>query len=401
MLGQASLPELKTSLPLQDEADQDALTDNNASQRRTRFLWRGLGFAVLMLIGFSAIALHPTSLHDPGQFSSPVSQIAYKFMPPVLHPGGILPPIRHVGSPYAPNVPPHALPFGQEFGQETSSPVSLPVDQQLQMLIEDAPRDGGISMSVAKDGLVPATFPPTKVEGVNAMQLASNWADKMAHLEEEGASLSQELDDKASRLSRRRNEKTEALSIMRARLLEEVETLEAVALTTEDLEMSSFESGSLAADSSVLAMGVFSREQLTDDSQGTIRNRIESQYGKEDTRRWLGRARTVLRSRKPLEVFALEGLAEGPDLPELSARTLLFKLFKYAQWENRLMVVPERAYTSIDGRELTEYYVRLGFEKIDITDGPFLKQRLVYLGSSFSATDMFVQNHQVMIGMNL
>jgi len=63
MLEQASLPFEKASLPWHDERDQAALSLDVASRRNTRLLWTGLGFAVIILIGFSANALHPLSLH--------------------------------------------------------------------------------------------------------------------------------------------------------------------------------------------------------------------------------------------------------------------------------------------------------------------------------------------------
>jgi len=53
MFEQAVLPDTQTPLPLQVEADQAAVFQDVASWRRTRFLWTGLGFAV-MLIGLSA-----------------------------------------------------------------------------------------------------------------------------------------------------------------------------------------------------------------------------------------------------------------------------------------------------------------------------------------------------------
>jgi hypothetical protein len=63
MLGQTSLLQEKASLFLQLETDQVALSQDVASQRNTRFLWTGFGFAALMLIGVPAFVLVPSASH--------------------------------------------------------------------------------------------------------------------------------------------------------------------------------------------------------------------------------------------------------------------------------------------------------------------------------------------------
>lgn len=59
MFGQSSLPQEKASLSFQVPTGQDALSLDVASHRSIRFLWTGLGFAALMLIGVAACALAP------------------------------------------------------------------------------------------------------------------------------------------------------------------------------------------------------------------------------------------------------------------------------------------------------------------------------------------------------
>jgi len=63
MLGQTSLLDEKTLLPLQVEADQAAVPQDVSSWRSARFLWTVLGLASLLLIGISACALHPLASH--------------------------------------------------------------------------------------------------------------------------------------------------------------------------------------------------------------------------------------------------------------------------------------------------------------------------------------------------
>jgi hypothetical protein len=73
---------------MQVETDQAALSQDVASGRSTRFLWTGLGFAVLMLIGVSAWAVVPLDSHASANPSSGVA--SYAFTPTLLlSPAGI------------------------------------------------------------------------------------------------------------------------------------------------------------------------------------------------------------------------------------------------------------------------------------------------------------------------
>lgn len=170
--------------------------------------------------------------------------------------------------------------------------------------------------------------------------------------------------------------------------------LEVVALLPEDMEMSFLESGSPAIDRSVLALGVFSRGLLKDDNGGSLREVIEQRYGTEFAAR---------DEKNQFDVFAIDGLADAPGLTEQTARVLLSKIEKYAHQEQKIVVLPRWAYISSERRDLTrpgcdllDYYVRLGFVKVEMEDG---MHEYIYMGSS-SSEDSWVENQQVMVGMN-
>jgi len=83
MLGQSSPPDDKTSLPLRFETDQAALSQKVVLWRSTRFFWRGLGFAVLIVIGVSAYALHPAAAYGSSASSRLVPALAFIKKPPL------------------------------------------------------------------------------------------------------------------------------------------------------------------------------------------------------------------------------------------------------------------------------------------------------------------------------
>jgi len=90
MFGQISPHGGKASLALQVQAVQAALPHDVTSMRRTRFLFTGLGFAVLMLLGVSSYALPPVALHVSAEPSHLVPEVAWTpmlGMHPVRHPG--------------------------------------------------------------------------------------------------------------------------------------------------------------------------------------------------------------------------------------------------------------------------------------------------------------------------
>jgi len=148
--------------------------------------------------------------------------------------------------------------------------------------------------------------------------------------------------------------------------------VEMVGLIPKDFEASWSERGSPEVEASVSALGVFSREKVNDDARGSLRNKVQEQYGKSWTRRWWGP------EKKQLGVFAIQGLAPGPSLTEVSAELLLSKIVKYAYKEQKIVMVPKQAYNNRFEADLTEYYVRLGFEKVEME---YKTYELIYTGT--------------------
>jgi len=179
------------------------------------------------------------------------------------------------------------------------------------------------------------------------------------------------------------------------RLLRKRTQLEMVGLIPAD----GYKSFVHAMDASAEALCVFSREKLKDDSRGSLRGKVEEQYGKQGTRLWGGRAR------RRFDVFAIEGLVDAPGLTESSARDLLSRIAKYADEEQRIVVVPRRAYICSDGTDLTDYYVNLGFEKVEMKGGDLTEMKgrsheLVYTGISSSDENVQAENEQIMFGVD-
>jgi len=239
--------------------------------------------------------------------------------------------------------------------------------------------------------------PPTTIYGVDTRQLLQNWEDSLRdpYLE----------DDKAMALEHMRDVITDSTGIFHAFKIP-VEQRgawlpEVVGLVPEGMGKLLL-SGSSAVGESVSALGMFKREQLKDDSQGSLFKKIVEHFGHSE---WVFDERSgkdVLvsrRERNTFGVFQIEGVADAPGLPfERSARVLLAKMARYAQREQRLVVVPAKAYKDIDGTDLTEYYVRLGFEKVEMKEG---QEVLVYMEASSSPSDLWVGKQQLMVGMNL
>jgi len=358
--------------------------------------------------------------------------------------------------PLSRHVPPTMLGSMMHPGRMIQAPLHLP---QLQMLVTTGGDDADDSPEVSswpadnpmmamptgrwkaeiKDTRISRqACPPTLIYGIDARKLLENWVDEFLDpfpdtvvekaaaqlndmIAENLTSLSEDDElppppkthkiwnyNKAMVLHDMRSVILEATSIYfgfnkqlsrldrksEANLLRRSRKLEMVGLIPKDFDVSYLESGSSAVDLSVLALCAFSRERLKDDRRGSIRKAVEKQYGKRWTRRWWGRAK------KEFDVFALEGLAEAPWLPSTSSRALLAKIENYAQKEQRIVVVPKWAYISSDGTDLSEYYVNLGFDYVQM-DGQL--HELIYLPSvaSPSAADMFVEGQQIMVGMNL
>lgn len=104
MLGQTSLADENTAIPLRDETGQAALPQDVASQRSTRFMWTvsqrstgfmwtGLGFVVLMMIGVSVCERHPLASHASAQASRLAPELA--FIPITLPATALKPGLKH------------------------------------------------------------------------------------------------------------------------------------------------------------------------------------------------------------------------------------------------------------------------------------------------------------------
>jgi elongation factor G len=86
MTGQTSFPDENPSFPLQVETDQTASSQDVASQKHIRFLWTGLGFAGLMLIGVSACVFLPLAPNASSESSRLDSEAAFVPSIPALSP---------------------------------------------------------------------------------------------------------------------------------------------------------------------------------------------------------------------------------------------------------------------------------------------------------------------------
>jgi len=152
-----------------------------------------------------------------------------------------------------------------------------------------------------------------------------------------------------------------------------------------------------AFDVSVRALGIFSRKKLRDDAIGSLRKQIVERYG----------TAFVDESSQQLNVFALEGLVDShismydPGSSGSSARALLSKIAEYANQEKKVVVVHGKAYKSLDGADLTEYYESLGFQKVEMQGGV---QVLLYIDMSEAQEevgDVPEENQATMVGLNL
>lgn len=172
--------------------------------------------------------------------------------------------------------------------------------------------------------------------------------------------------------------------------------LQMVGLIPDDSEMPFLDADQDDRDASVLAVGLLSQGHFKDDSRGSLRQVMEGQYEKNkfskpwSTHWWND-------DQKEIEVFLVEGLADAPgEFPDFSAKALLSRIEKYAHEEQKLMAVPKWAFLSSDGKDLTEYYVNLGFNKVEMEDG---LHEYVYMGSYSEEEE--VEKQQIMVAMDI
>jgi hypothetical protein len=115
-------------LHLEGEDDQAALLRHVASRRSTRFLWNGLGIAVLLLIGVSAwVMTLPVASHAPTMPSRLLPSVAFAPFLPALSPAGVHPASHPVSSHIRPTgVRPAVLPAVRQRPQMSASRMSSP-----------------------------------------------------------------------------------------------------------------------------------------------------------------------------------------------------------------------------------------------------------------------------------
>lgn len=166
---------------------------------------------------------------------------------------------------------------------------------------------------------------------------------------------------------------------------------EVVGLTSREF---SPQNESVEIGESIEALALFVRIDMKDDRRHTLRKKVMRLFGK---RHWWSRTQWG-RTKKYIKVFALEGVVAAPGMTDQSARLLLSRIQEYAHQEERIVVVPWYAFSWSDQTDLEEYYVGLGFEKVDMKDGWY---ELVLTDMSLTAEEKAVDSQQTMISMSL
>jgi len=419
-------------LPLQVAADQAASSQHAALQRSTRFVWTGFGAAVLMLLGIPACALHPFASHASVGPSDLLSEVAFNHMPGLGLRG--VHPARYSGvqaGAISQEVGTHPS-WRQKAG---SRPRSFVVHDSWRAAA--APRGSPLISTDRKSWQVhqqmaPQANPAT-MDGIETKQILKSWAGYW--LDPYETSLVNEQADAPWRtrmqpvrslatwhLSRAFYDKSafydknwqggkvivllnmydaiqEAARIMfealkltsdnRVDLVMDLSVKRPVAVglvrkasarsadsVIPEVESNTDLVGASANNAaSVSALALLSRDQLKDNSRGTLVKMVEEQFGIRATRTCSGRPR------KRFSVFMIEGVAMAPHITGKSAAVLLAKIAKWAHTEQRLVVVPRSAFYKQDGTglsglseqaaDLSAYYERLGFRRVksDYHDG--------------------------------
>jgi hypothetical protein len=258
------------------------------------------------------------------------------------------------------------------------------------------------------------TFPPSEIYGMDSLQLLHNWADfednKITSMPQELRSGVEWVQPRAEAmvLHNMIDALTQRTNTIRALDLKATETLdgstvsrtwsrrdraklyremlfkpfEMVGLIQKNAELPKLDHES--SHGALLALGAFARQKLDDDSRGSLQAKVEEHYGKGPwSRGFWGRPK------KQFAAFAIRGLAGAPGLTTSQdlyavSKVLLQKILWYAQTERRIVVVHYPFYIGSDGTDLTEYYVRLGFEKLEMENG---MHELVYTGRSVNWAD--------------
>jgi len=380
MLGQAALPHQNAVMGAHASA---SLPERRYPGRSARLLWTVSGFAVLMLIGFSACALIPVASRAPSKPSRLVTEVA--FNPSLTAPRApmVYTPLRvplidmqHV---YGYVDLKHRLvaSLGNMMGYRRGGKTYID-SEQLQLADFALLSDVKWNQEQA--------FPPDRVHNIDTETLLKSWADAMLDPADPKAillhNMYHDVQDwtRAMGEAHMMDEEPEAFIVSQP--LEVAGLVKAPTTDGSLPEEEGLQRGASSNGASVSAVALFSREKLKGDSKGNLHRIVEAQFGIKATRGLLGR-------RKKINVFEIKGLAMSPDTRGKSAKVLLAKIAKWAETEQRLVVVPKSVYrtrgiardlkdpkdlTEEDlqkSKDLTKYYKKLGFEKVTMDDGSY------------------------------
>lgn len=253
------------------------------------------------------------------------------------------------------------------------------------------------------DTRISQTFPPAQVPDIDTVQLLQNQYSIDTLVEHVGESLFLDevsVREKASvfhdmhhlveAIGRQRGNDNSKLGIeMVALIIDPNYFGDCPFLRAADLE-------GVGQVRSTKALGVFSRTSLLDDLSCTLRLKVWDEGSS------LGKTFDECGGQLPeqLNVFAVEGLAETPgeNVWKNPAKALLSKIEQYAHTEQRIAVLSKQARISSDGTDLTEYYERLGFEKVEMENG---SHELIYTGISPWVGKQMSESEPILVNFNI
>lgn len=420
---------MQPSLPLQVVAHQAASSSSQdvALQRGTRFVWTGFGAAVLMLVGIPACAFHPFASHASVGPSDLLPEVAFNHMPGLglrgVHParysavqaGAIS---QEVGTRSSwrqkAGSRPRSFVVHESWRAAATDRKSWQVQQQMGPQANPATMDGIETKQILKswagywldpyerslvnekaDATWRARMQPLRSLATFHLSRAlydKNWQDRGFYDKNwQGGKVIVLLNmyDAIQEAARIMFEALKLNSDHRADLVmdpsvkcpvavglvRKASARSADSVIPEEESHTDLAGSSTNNAASVLALALLSRDQLKDNSRGTLVKMVEEQFGITATRTCSGRPR------KRFSVFMIAGVAMAPHITGRSAPVLLAKIAKWAHTEQRLVVVPRSAFYKQDGTglsglseqaaDLSAYYERLGFRRVtsDYHDG--------------------------------
>lgn len=294
--------------------------------------------------------------------------------------------------------------------------MQAPTAGDAQISLELLPKSG--KTREVESTFIQRTIPPTTTFDIEARQLLLTWAQTlMEYLQDAQAGavfkpkiIEYSPDTKAIEIDSMRYIVGKATNTFKQ--LEDAESrakvsadqLEMVALIPDDCD-TSFKSG---AEATVRALALFRRGQLNDDDSGSIKRAMYAKAKRTRTRTFWQTAsmqeiedrtwwdRAVEEEYHQFDVFFIEGLVDAPGLDEESTKDLMSQIEKYAHKDKRIVVVSERAYI-VDGVDVSSYYVRHGFRKVEMED----REHPVLIYTQRWSDSKDVVDPQVMVGVNL